>query len=124
MATQGQTAELVPELQAWHKAKERADVHNRNLLQYFAILGAFLGLAAGSSGLLAVAASLRDDGGFEWWATVIVALAGAAIAVVAIALTALAFREFQMRQAAEHDAEVHFARLIALDPDRYLPKVE
>lgn len=124
MATAQPEQELVPALQGWHRAKERADLQNRNLLQFGAGIATVLGIAAGSSGLFAVASRLQDGSELPLWAIVILGTLGLVLAIVGVVLTAYLVRAFQARRAAEHDAEDYFARLIALVPDHFLPKVE
>ena len=84
---------------------------------------ALLGITAGSAGLIAVADSLQEGSGLQW-ALFVLAVVPLVAAVVAIGTTLWLYRAYKDRQAAESDAEVHFARLIALDPDRFLPKAE
>ena len=52
----------IPELQGWHRAKESASRHNRNLLQYAAAIAVVLGVEGGSGGILAVALALWKAG--------------------------------------------------------------
>ncbi len=48
----------ITELQGWHREKEAASRHNRNLLQYAGALALVLGIGGGSGGFLAVGLAL------------------------------------------------------------------
>ena len=76
------------------------------------------------SGLMAVASRLQGDSELPIWAIVALAILGAVLVFVGVVLAGYLVREFQDRLKAEHDAEVYFARLIALEPTHFLPKIE
>ena len=121
--TTEQRSERVKTLQGWHQAKEEAMRYNRNLLQYAASIAAVFGVAAGSSGILAVADSLAKSGEPNQWIPAILALVGFFLAIAAM-LAVFLFGAFRRRGAAEREVDSHLARLIELDPDHFMPAKE
>jgi hypothetical protein len=112
---QGQLTEV---LQGWHRAKEASSRHNRNLLQYGAMIAGALGIETGSGGVISVASAV---GTLPWWGpvqfmgtTLIMVVIGAVGAVMAL-------RAYQQRSEAEKEVEQYAIQLIALRPDRFLP---
>jgi hypothetical protein len=124
-------ARLGEELRGWHRAKEAAKRHNRNLLQYGAGVAAAFGVGAGSGGVLAVANSLTPEGigsielgSFLFWVLgSVFSLSYVTIALAAIQAVLLVFTFFK-RQAAEREAMGHLENLIALLPYHFLPARE
>jgi hypothetical protein len=127
-ATERDWTQLSAELRGWHLAKEAASRHNRNLLQYGAGIAAVLGIEAGSGGVFAIANGLTKVGGasasLPWWTWVILGgvsiVAGTTFAI----LVGFLVRAFLLRRAAEQKADDHLAKVIALAPDRFLPREE
>jgi hypothetical protein len=115
---QGQLAAI---LQGWHRAREASSRHNRNLLQYGAMIAGALGIEAGSSGVIAVASSL---GTLPWWGPV--QFMGTTLIMIGIAAVGavLALRAYRLRSEAEGEAEQYANQLIALRPDRFLPDAD
>ena len=112
----------IPELQGWHRAKERARRYNRNLLQYAAALTALLGIGGGSGAVVAVGISFSGlSGGEARWVLVIAIVVAAVVALIALALIYLLIRAFRLRRDAELDAINFLASLIERDPERFWP---
>lgn len=116
-------SEKVKALQGWHQAKEEAMRFNRNLLQYAASIAAVFGIAAGSSGILAVADSLARTGEENQWVLAILAVIGLSLVITAL-LAVLLVDAFRRRGAAEREVGNQLARLIRLDPDHFMPAKE
>ncbi len=122
----------ITELQGWHREKEAASRHNRNLLQYAGALAAVLGIQAGSGGIFAIAIALMNAGPSlpdwlpsipQWvtslpeavkWVFVGVGIAGAAAPVALLVIFLI--RALRYRQEAERQADDHRHNLIAIDP--------
>ena len=114
--------DVVLALQEWHEARESANRHNRNLLQYGAALATLFGLEAGFGGIVTVAISLGKGGGTPYFvAAVVIGAAG----IVLGALGALAMvRAFRERKLAEERAAETLRVLIRHDPERFMPREE
>ena len=108
--------DLVPALQGWHLAKERARRYNRNLLQYAGGVVALLGIGSGSGAVVAVAQGLEEDPDLPWLAIGIIA---AVVGAIALLLIYFLLRAFGLRGEAERDVADHLSKLIAIDPDRF-----
>jgi Na+/phosphate symporter len=113
---------IVTELQRWHRAREAAKRHNRNLLQYGAGLTAVLGINIGTGGMLALADSLaetqQEATQLPWWAAAVAALS----ILAGIFLVVLLVQAFHARQEADRNAEIHLEMLIALAPEWFQPR--
>ena len=111
----------VTALQGWHRAREEASRHNRNLLQYGAGMATVLGITAGSSGVFAIAGSLQNaDVPDTLLAILAITVTVSMIALVVLGL--LLVRTFGARQEAERQVDDNLIALIGLIPQRFLPK--
>lgn len=123
-----QRRRLVIELQSWHGAREAASRYNRNLLQYAGGIAAVSAIGAGSGGVFAVAGSLAKANdksqSLPAWAALVLIVVAATVVIATVTLTALLVRAFRMRRAAETTADGHLTELIALRPERFLPREE
>ena len=116
------------ELQGWHRAKEAASRHNRNLLQYAAAIAVVLGIEGSSGGIFAVAIALLMAGEttvaigalLPRWAMWVLGGVGIAGVVVVALLASLLIWAFLCRQKAERQADCHRNNIIRLDPG-YFP---
>ena len=112
----------IPELQGWHRAKERARRYNRNLLQYAAALTALLGIGGGSGAVAAVGISVAElKGKTADWVLVIAIVVAVVVALIALVLIYLLIRAFRLRRDADVDAINFLASLIERDPERFWP---
>ena len=114
--------EVVIALQGWHEARESANRHNRNLLQYGALLAALFGLEAGFNGIVIVAIGLGKRG--VWPLGVAIVVLGAAGIILGALLALAIVRAFRERQLAETRAAEMLPILIRHDPERFMPREE
>lgn len=117
--------DLVPALQGWHSAKERARRYNRNLLQYAGGAVALLGVTFGTGAVFAVAEGVDNGANVEnnmmsdtELLPVEVLIIAAVMGVIVLVLLCFMARAFLVRGSAERDATRHLNTLIAIDPDR------
>ena len=109
---------LVEILQGWHRAKEAASRHNRNLLQYGATIAGALGIETGSGGVISVASAV---GTLPWWGPLQFMGTTLIMVVIGVVGPVLAYR---LRSDAEKEVEGYAIQLIALRPDRFLPDAD
>ena len=114
--------EVVVALQDWHQARESANRHNRNLLQYGVALSALFGIEAGFGGIVAVAIRVRPGGGTPFGVAAVIL--GAAGIVLGALLAVAIVRAFRERQVAEELAAEMLPILIRHDPERFMPREE
>jgi hypothetical protein len=110
--------QLIEALQVWNRAKESANRHNRDLLQYGAVVAGSAGMVAGAGGLTALAGA---GGGLPWWAAVQLSVLAVAAVVAIGGGVMLLLRTYRLRERAEAEAERSMDRLIELRPDQFLP---
>ena len=114
--------EVVVALQDWHEARESANRHNRNLLQYGGALAALFGIVTGFGGIVTVAIGVGERGGTPFGvAAVVVGAAGIVLGALLVLAIVRAFRE---RQLAEERAAEMLRILIRHDPERFMPREE
>ena len=114
--------DVVLALEEWHEARESANRHNRNLLQYGAAIATVFGIAVGFGGIASVAISTGDGNGTPY--LVAAGIIGA-IGFVLGALGAFAIvRAFRARRSAEERAAQTLRVLIRHDPERFMPREE
>lgn len=112
---------LAEALQGWHRAREAAARHNRNLVQYGAMIAGALGVETGSGGIFSIASAV---GSLPWWWPIHFAGTSVILATVAVVGVVLALRAYRLRNEAETDVEKYAVQLIALRPDRFLPNAD
>lgn len=108
-------------LGSWRLSVERANRHNRNVLQYGAAIAALFGIGAGSGGVLALAKAVKPGSDAlipDWLLFVALLLA----AVVGIGLAVLLYKAFRGRVQAERDADRLLGEFIEVAPKDLLPK--
>ncbi|MSQ06965.1 MAG: hypothetical protein EXR54_06900 [Dehalococcoidia bacterium] len=110
---------LVEALQKWTRSKESANRHNRDLLQYGAVVAGSAGMVAGAGGLTALAGS--GGRGLPWWAALQLSVLAVAAVVAIAGGVMLLLRTYRLRELAEAEAERSMDRLIELRPDQFLP---
>jgi hypothetical protein len=112
---------LVEVLQGWHRAKEAASRHNRNLLQYGAMIAGALGIETGSGGVISVASAV---GTLPWWGPLQFMGTTLIMVVIGVVGAVLALRAYRLRSDAETEVERYAIQLIALRPDQFLPDAD
>ncbi len=114
--------EVVIALQDWHEARESANRHNRNLLQYAAALATLFGIEAGFDGIVIVAIGLGRRGSVYFG--VAMAILGVAGIFLGALLVLAIVRDFRERQVAEERVAEMLRVLIRHDPERFMPREE
>ncbi len=106
----------------WNVAKGKAERANRNLLQYGGALAAMLGISAGSSGIWAIVKAMPNGSDFldQFIPCFVAAFCGAALFVGFLFLGLVA--SFRKRGQFEREADQFLKQIIALYPERFLPK--
>ena len=114
-------SQLVEALKGWHRSKEASSRHNRNLLQYGAMIAGALGIEAGSGGVIAIANAV---GGLPWWGPLQFVATAVVTAVIGVSGAVMALRSYRLRYEAEQEVEQYSSRLIELCPEHFLPNSE
>ena len=107
---------------AWNIARGKAERANRNLLQYGGALAGMLGISAGSSGIWAIVKAMPNGCDFldRFYYCFVGAFCGASIFLGFLFLGLVA--SFRKRGQYELEAEQYLKKIIALYPERFLPK--